>query len=500
MNAPDDNLRPDGPAAPEPAASGSPAAAPAPRTFGKVVNEQIRFFHTLLLAALAVLCYYAYAAKTYDVVHLYEGEIILALAMLPALLWARGANRQFPTFEAYLFTFGNSFAIPLLTGHEQLKFYSVDTITTSALAVICFQVCAIIAFLATPGHPKRGPLWQDEIFSDQFGRYLGYGMVINSVYVYISTYQGQWIPAGMLGPSRAIFFGVGIVCTFVQTYRWGLGTLQAGEKGYFLVNLAFQMIVLTSTLFLINGISLLVLALAGYVTGSRRIPVITCVVSFLFLGVLHNGKFVMRAKYWDTEGSGARLETVADLPAFYLEWFEAGLQLAEAQNNPQLSRKLLERTSLFHMMCLVVSWAPARQPFLNGETYQDIPAQFVPRYFWPDKPLGHVSTYRLSIYFGLQREEDTAKTTIGFGAVTESYANYGFFGVCLVGALIGFCQRKVRRWTANSPLLSFPGIFTVLLMSWSFNTEQTMSMWLASFYQACASVLGSLVIVRYFFK
>src|SRR5262249_35940519 len=114
MNAPDDHLPPDETSATEPAADASPDVAPASPRLGKVVKEQFRFFPTVLLAALAVLCYYGYAAKTYDVVHLYAGEVILALSILPALLWAHGTNRQFPTFEAYLFTFGNSFAIPLL--------------------------------------------------------------------------------------------------------------------------------------------------------------------------------------------------------------------------------------------------------------------------------------------------------------------------------------------------------------------------------------------------
>jgi hypothetical protein len=54
----------------------------------------------------------------------------------------------------------------------------------------------------------------------------------------------------------------------------------------------------------------------------------------------------------------------------------------------------------------------------------------------------------------------------------------------------------VRNWTKYSPVLSYPGIFTVLLMSWCFATEHTMSIWLSSFYQGCAAVLGSIMIVR----
>ncbi len=72
-------------------------------------RAQSKFFSTLLLASLGVLCYYGYAAQTPDVLHLYEGELILMLSMLPALLWAKDPGRSFPTFEGYLFTFGNAF-------------------------------------------------------------------------------------------------------------------------------------------------------------------------------------------------------------------------------------------------------------------------------------------------------------------------------------------------------------------------------------------------------
>jgi hypothetical protein len=382
-----------------------------------------------------------------------------------------------------------------------LAAYADDTITKAAWGVILFQVCAIGAFFATKVLPKRTPFWREEVFSSQISRYLGYAMILNSIYVVTSIYFSA-IPSDLVGPLRAIFFGIGIVCTFVQSLRWGQGSLKHAEKTYFVFNLAIQIIVLTGTLFLVNGVSLLILALAGYVCGSRRLPVVICVVAMLVLGILHNGKFVMRAKYWEgADSPTARNDQFTDLPAFYLEWFTYGLQVRDDNDDESKTKhKLLERTSLFHMMCLVVSLSPDKLPYLEGETYRDIPGQFVPRFFWPDKPLGHVSTYRLSVYYGLQREEDTAKTTIGFGILPEAYANFGFFGLALVGALVGFCQKLIRGWSAESPILSYPGIITVLLMSWSFQTEHTMSIWLSSLYQACIAVLGLIVIVRNFLK
>ena len=57
-----------------------------------------------------------------------------------------------------------------------------------------------------------------------------------------------------------------------------------------------------------------------------------------------------------------------------------------------MAKKLLERSSLFHILCLVVDNSPDPLPFLGGETYAYIPGQFVPRLFWPEKPHAHIAT------------------------------------------------------------------------------------------------------------
>jgi MFS family permease len=458
-----------------------------------------RFAGTLLGGLVAAVCYYGYTANVADPLNLYQGITILILAILPSIIWARHPSQQFPTFEMYLATFSTTYAIPLLSGQTQLRSYTVDDITSAAWGVLLFQLVACAAFFATKGYPKRTKLWREEVLSLQYGRFLGYAFGVNSIYVVVSIYYNA-IPDGLVGPMRAIFFGIGIICTFIQSLRWGQGTLPRIEKVYFLVNAIFQVLVLTSTLFLVNGLSIVLLGLAGYISGARRIPVILCLVIAAIFGVLHSGKSEIRAHHWMPE-SMRLTHGFSDIPSLYLEWFDYGLhpKLGDDDNVTEKA-SLLERTSLFHMMCLVVSNTPDRKPFLDGITYEDIPGQFVPRLFWPDKPQAHVSTTRLGIYYGLQDADTASKTTIGFGVLTEAYANFGFFGIGLVAGIIGFALRKIRIWSAYSPLLSYPGIFTVLLMSWCFATELTMSIWLSSFYQACVAVIGSIFVARNFFK
>lgn len=443
--------------------------------------------------------YYYFNAQVRGELHLYQGLAIVTLGFLPALLWAKRGEPHLPVFETFLLTFINAYAFPLLNGHDALLGYAEDDISKAAAGVLTFQLAAIAAHQLVRGRPRESRFWREEVLSQDARRWLSYGMALNSAYVIVSTFTTA-VPTGLTSVLRAIFFGIGIVCTFIMSRRLGSGELSRGERIFFFFNLALQCAGMISTLFLVGAVSQLLLALVGYVSASGRLPWLTCTVALLLIAVLHNGKAAMRSKYWE-EGVARSTPSLTQLPAFMGEWLRAGLALEQDEEaNARMTSKLIERTSLFHIMCLVTSVTPDRQPFLHGETYRDIPGQFIPRLLWPNKPPGHVSTSKLSVYYGLQTEEDTQKTTIGFGVVSEAYANFGFIGLVVVGAIIGAAVKKVGCWSSQSPLLSYGGLLVVILLAWSFQVEFTMSIWLASFYQACIAVLAMPFALRTFLR
>lgn len=438
-----------------------------------------------VLGLLALEAYFYFTAEVRDPVHLPVALAILFFAALPALLWARRGRASLPIFETMMLTGANAYALPLLNGHSQLVFYAPEDITTAGLAVLVFQIVALGAYEFTRGRPSTHPFWRESVISDDLGRWLTYGMLLNSGYVIVSTFT-DLIPLEIGSILRAVFFGIGIVCTFITARRLGEGRLSPGEKLFFLANLFIQCGALVSTLYLVGAVSLLLLALVGFVSGSGRIPLLVPGLALLALGVLHNGKDEMRDKYWE---GGRTQPALGELPAYFSEWVGYGLRKDDPADEEKIAGKLIERTSLFHIMCLVVSTTPHSQPFLDGETYRDIPAQFVPRLLWPEKPPGHVSTSKLSVYYGLQTEEDTLTTTIGFGMLCEAYANFGWWGLAALGAFFGVGIKKVQSWALESPLFSYGGLITVILLAWSFQVEFTLSLWLASLYQACLAVL-----------
>ncbi|MBI3885050.1 MAG: O-antigen polysaccharide polymerase Wzy [Opitutae bacterium] len=488
----------DTPESPDSPPAGAPEAPPAPeavrqRRLNVRLGEGRGLFHIGLAGLVAIVLYYAYAAKVEDVVHLYLGEVIIILAAVPGLVWAQRSDNGFPVFEVFMLTCANTYAIPLLNGHEKLALYDDAVVSKAALCVIAFQAFAIFTYMQVKARPKHSRFWSEEMISEEHSRFLANGMAVTTANTNLANFLNL-VPAEIEGPARAMFFGIGIACTFITCRKWGQGTLKQADKSFFAVNLVIQVIVLTSSLFLVGGISIVVLGVLGYVAGSRRLPYTVLVFLIPILALLHNGKSEMRAKYWDV---GRKHIELTDLPAFYAEWVGYGLPATEKQET-QATAKLLERTSLIHIMCLVVSQTPDKQPYLYGETYSYIPGQFVPRFFWPNKPLGHVSTYRLSVYYGLQTAEETVKTTIGFGMLTEAYANFGFLGLIMLGVTMGFVFKKLSGWASESPTLSYGGLLLVMMMAWSFQVELTLSIWLSSLFQACVAMLGIPLFLRSF--
>jgi len=460
-------------------ASEIPAPSP-PRSWGQGM------FLIGVVVLIATEIYFAYVAEVRAPIHLQLGLLILFLAALPALLWAKRGRASLPVFETLMLTGANTYAFPLLTGHQEMMTYIPEDITTAALAVITFQVVAVLVYEFTPARVSTHPFWRDDVITQNLGRWLTRGIALNTAYVTISTFT-TWVPYQFESLLRAVFFGIGIICTFITSRRLGSRELSHGEQAFFVVNLLIQCITMATTLYLVGLVSLLLLTLLGYVSSSGKIPFVAAGAALLAIAVLHNGKSEMRAKYWETEHAQP---TVTEIPGFFTEWIQHGLDFdADPEKRAKMTKKLIERTSLFHIICLVTSTTPSSQPFMDGETYKDIPAQFVPRFFWPEKPLGHVSTSKLSVYYGLQTEEDTQKTTIGFGLVAEGYANYGFLGVAGVGAFLALLIKKVQGWAQESPLFSYGGLVVVILLAWSFQVEFTLSIWLASLYQACVAVL-----------
>jgi hypothetical protein len=445
----------------------------------------VRTCYVVAVGLLGLLLYKNEQYQSIGSLRTIIGIVLYGLAMAPILLWLKNRDHLFPLFPIYALAALPAEAMPFIGGHEGLDTYSEEVVLFAGWCACLHLGGAWIGYHATRAMPRRGAIWLDEIITVRSINVLITGFVLSVFYIFLTEFYFA-VPSGWESILRAAVSGIMMVTTYVLARFWSLEQLNRHQKAIIVATLCLLFVEGTATLFLIDAASGIALFLLGYCSTGKRIPWLLIAAISTVFGILHNGKSTMRERYW-TEQVGAHVE-VSALPAFYTEWVTTSYEESQQSTNKSASLKLFERASLMHMLCMVIDRTPDQQPYLAGQSYEDLPMQFIPRLFWPEKPRGHVSTYLLSMYYGLQTEEGTHNTTIGFGMLAESYANFGWLGCLTLGLVFGCGLKLVTVWTRYSPLLSVPGVLMVVLTKWMLETGQTLSVWTSSLFQACVCI------------
>ncbi len=468
-----------------PAPTPPPPPPPAPAAAGRqsLASRRLHGFGCFALAAF--VGWQLYRSQLEDPLLLALGCAMIVLAALPALRWARLAEKHLPAFEVLCLTVIPFYALPLFRQHGAERLFDPEILLHAALGVLLFLATANVAHRYTRFRPITHPLWQAPLLRPGRSQLPLLGIYLNVVFLYTLNYT-DLIPWEFAGLLRALFFGTGIASTYIAASMWGRHELSVGERGGVALGLFLQFVFTASGLYLISATSLLLLAIIGYVSESRRIPIAAVVSLFLLIAVLHNGKGEMRRIYWF---EGERRAGLTELPGFFQEWIGHGLQFSRETDRP-VSTGILERTSLFHIMCVVMDRSPSLTPHLGGETYKSIPLILIPRFIWADKPAPHDSNRTLAIAYGFSTEDSARNVSIAFGTPAEAYANFGFLGLALAGAFYGWFFRKVAGWSEGAPAISFAGLSMILLVAWSFQAEMTLAVWLSSLFQAMIALVA----------
>jgi hypothetical protein len=149
------------------------------------------------------------------------------------------------------------------------------------------------------------------------------------------------------------------------------------------------------------------------------------------------------------------------------------------------------------MLLLVQAKTPEEVPFFDGATYAPIPRLLIPRFIDDEKGISHVANIMLSINYGVLTIEGAQTTSVGWGLISEAYANFGYLGVLLVGAGLGVFYAMVARLTVGVPMTSLRFVLGLLILAGATKTEFTLGIFVTSQFQGVVGVtLASLFLMK----
>lgn len=421
------------------------------------------------------------------------GAVGIALAaLLPVYLWLRQPDDVLPILPAVAIMHLQYFALPLVTDHPELLVYEPGERLTAALTVIWFLAAATGGWTAVVGRgPSAAPRSERPVrgLRGAVLAGLGCGLVFHELLMRGGLHVlGDWY-----GVLRAVAWNLLFVVSFIAGVLKGRGALTGGTAVACVAGVFLNVLGAWSSLFLVTGVVLWSVFLAGHIVGGRVIPLKEFAGLFLLAFLLHAGKPEMRERYWGDVAQQAAT-SYADVPALLVEWGRAGVRgLAHGESD---GSSILERASLMQMLLRVQDMTPSTVPYLGGETYALIPHMLVPRVMDPGKPATQAGMDLLNVRYGVLTREETQRTAVGWGLMSEACANFGVFGVIACGLLLGLFLGIVTQLARAAPPLSARTMFAVAVTGTSVSLEADAAAYCTSLFQAGIAVWAIAFVIR----
>jgi hypothetical protein len=394
--------------------------------------------------------------------------------LIPAFIWAANGAFGIPALPVVAALFYLYYAVPMLLG-STLQVYRTDELLWAGLSVGLFLLAAAIGawpFMvrarhkATAAEPLKHLQRMQAIktrslgniaSTDELYRLVFTGLTAGNLYYLALLCGGASYVGTYLGVIRAISVTLASVACYLLGYARGADALRGSRWIVGLCGFLCLAVLSISNLMLVGGAINICAALLGYVLASKRMPWVVLGVAFAAMSVLNAGKHAVRDAYWSPDSQVVQDASVMGVPGMMANWLVHGVSHSLSLESPSRVSKdvgILERTSLLHMVLAVQVATPSVIPYLNGETYALLPAMMVPRFIDPRKIESQAALNLLSVRYGREAEDTSYKTTIGWGVVSEAYANFGNFGVLAMGLLFGALCGALTRLSARASAVS----------------------------------------------
>lgn len=467
-----------------------------PSLLGLDRYSQRQLLKAFWILAGGLFVFELFFTQTASLISNFGSILITAAALVPLYLWCSGRALGLPVFPLLALTYLWTFALPLVSNHPKVIEYSPASHLFASVTTAGFLLLGTLVWFqfvkSAPPTPKAYLALQE----DKGDLFFMFALAASTLFNIANT--GGWllVDGGIFSLLRSVALGLSALSAFTLSYRLGIGALSKQKARVFLVLLLTAMITSAVNLLLVGAASTFLIATAAFTIGRKKLPILLIVIVLVCLSMLHYGKSEMRAKYWFMDQP--TLVQPWQYPAWFGEWIGYGLDYTRSQNSnsgePEKA-SFLQRSSVIHILLLAQDKSPQHLPFMNGETYSILPQVIIPRVFNPNKIRSHEGTYLLNIHYGLQTREATFTTTIGWGLLAEAYANFGLLGCTGLAIILGAAYGQATRWSVNSPILSARSLFSVLMMTFAFQTEWSAGVYIAALFQSSVTLLGIVVVL-----
>ena len=448
----------------------------------------------LLLTGTIALIIYILTIQTEAISLNLASMAVSLVALFPSYLWCSGKALGMPIFPIFSLTFLWTYALPLISDNSSILSYTVNQRLFAAFTAAAFlAIGCLVWFRFVNKLPK--PVKHHRCMESSQGNRIFLLALLASLVFNIASLSG-WLAilqlnSGEFSLLRNTVIAFTILATFILSYRIGAKELDNWQRRLTIILIFALLITSALSFLLVTPASMVLSSTIAFSIGRKRFPLMVFLVSILCFAFLHMGKGEMRRQYWGIFGQDEHIQ-IWQYPAVYLDWvsISAGNISVSINNNDEFlnqnsggPQSFTDRASVIHMLMMAQRLSPNAVPYLNGNTYTILPQMVIPRIIYPEKPRSHEGTYRLNIHYGRQTREDTRTTTIGWGLLAESYANFGLIGCFGLAILLGSLYGQIGRWSINAPILSFPSLLAIFFMTYAIQSEWTAGVYVAALAQ-----------------
>jgi hypothetical protein len=450
-------------------------------------KSQERLLLPLIVAVTVLLLYGVLESKNWQ-----DGigfAAVLLAAAAPAFFWIRSGIAGVPILPAVSVLYVIYFGLSAVRGVGEQAGYTPHQVLTACLTVAVFLMVATVvsAWICANASARRAPNVRMLQFSDRVVVRLIFAGFSMGLLYYIGDRSGllDW-----LGTLYGVMRGVSMSAVSLASFLLGHATARKSIPtriwlilcGCYLALLFLSL----SSLFLAGVMTITLAALAGYVVTAKRVPWRLLAVVFLAFSVFQAGKKEMRLRHWEFHSNYSNQTSIAKVPNLIAEWFGVG---TDALLSGTSESSIVDRASLLNQLIRVEDWTPKITPFLYGDTYTYLPYIIVPRFVLPDKPTSQVVMNKLDIRYGFLTPKETRFVAVGINLIPEGFANFGYFGIVLIGIVFGAVTGYFTRISINRSPISLPVLLSIVTLVTLLDLEADLSSLLTTLSQSLISVM-----------